>query len=79
MLQLLLQKEYELGTYHRSIPMGETMLTEQQFKLRLEYLKGIIYTGEKYCQISHNCNNFTDDMTRLLVGRNIPDKSIIRF
>ena len=60
------------GTPLKVIEMGET---EIPYELFLEFLNDINaeYTEEKYNIISHNCNNFSNEVCEFLVGKKIPD------
>ncbi|KAG7391693.1 hypothetical protein PHYPSEUDO_003767 [Phytophthora pseudosyringae] len=55
----------------RTIPLGETSLSQQQLEQFL-HENSVRFTGATYDLLSHNCNNFSDEVSRFLVGSGIP-------
>ncbi|KAF4034407.1 PUL domain-containing protein [Phytophthora infestans] len=55
----------------RTITLGETSLTQQQLE---QYLRenSARFTDATYDLLRHNCNNFSDDVSKFLVGSGIP-------
>lgn len=60
------------GTPFRIVDLGMTHVPEEVFE---EYLQEISprYTGATYSLLSHNCNNFSNEVAQFLVGTTIPD------
>ncbi|XP_042469624.1 desumoylating isopeptidase 1-like [Zingiber officinale] len=60
------------GTPMRVVDLGETHVPEDVFEL---YLKEISprFTAETYNLLTHNCNNFSNEVAQFLVGTTIPD------
>jgi hypothetical protein len=60
------------GQPMQKIPLGQTEIPLEDI---LEYLESLkeIYTAESYDLFMHNCNNFSNDFSMFLVGKNIPD------
>ncbi|XP_010940729.1 uncharacterized protein [Elaeis guineensis] len=60
------------GTPLRVIELGVTHVPKEVFE---EYLReiGPRYTAETYKLLSHNCNNFSNEVAQFLVGTTIPD------
>ncbi|KAG1359717.1 desumoylating isopeptidase 1 [Cocos nucifera] len=60
------------GTPLRVIELGVTHVPKEVFE---EYLReiGPCYTAETYKLLSHNCNNFSNEVAQFLVGTTIPD------
>ncbi|XP_008789441.1 desumoylating isopeptidase 1 isoform X2 [Phoenix dactylifera] len=60
------------GTPLRVIELGVTHVPKEVFE---EYLReiGPRYTAETYKLLSHNCNNFSNEVAQFLVGTSIPD------
>lgn len=60
------------GTPVRVVDLGFTHVPKDLFE---EYLLEISprYTAETYSLISHNCNNFSNEVAQFLVGTTIPD------
>ncbi|XP_066905442.1 uncharacterized protein [Halyomorpha halys] len=57
----------------KKILLGKTFIPEQVFD---EYLNGLAeseFRGDQYDLLKHNCNNFSDTLSRFLVGNGIPD------
>ncbi|GBG67432.1 hypothetical protein CBR_g567 [Chara braunii] len=56
----------------QTVTLGYTQVPEELFR---EFLAEMSerYTPEAYNLMSHNCNNFSDEVANLLVGRGIPD------
>lgn len=59
------------GTPHTLHPMGTTTKTKEQF---LQFLATVSsrFTMHSYHLLDNNCNNFTDECAKFLLGRNIP-------
>ncbi|XP_043707171.1 desumoylating isopeptidase 1 [Telopea speciosissima] len=60
------------GSPIRVVDLGVTHVPKEVFE---EYLQEISprYTAETYSLLTHNCNNFTNEVAQFLVGANIPD------
>ncbi|RWW51810.1 hypothetical protein BHE74_00041839 [Ensete ventricosum] len=60
------------GTPIRVVELGVTHVPEEVFE---EYLQEISerYTAETYNLLSHNCNNFSNEVVQFLVSTTIPD------
>lgn len=60
------------GTPMRVVDLGVTHVPKEVFE---EYLREISprYTAETYKLLSHNCNNFSNEVAQFLVGTSIPD------
>ncbi|KAJ8616178.1 hypothetical protein MRB53_035550 [Persea americana] len=60
------------GTPVRVVDLGVTHVPKDLFE---EYLQEISprYTAETYSLISHNCNNFSNEVAQFLVGTTVPD------
>ncbi|KAJ6792130.1 desumoylating isopeptidase 1 [Iris pallida] len=60
------------GTPMRVVDLGVTHVPKDVFE---EYLQDITprYTAESYKLLTHNCNNFTNEVAQFLVGASIPD------
>ncbi|KAK6286638.1 hypothetical protein POUND7_012817 [Theobroma cacao] len=56
----------------RVIDLGVTHVPQDVFEM---YLREISprYTAETYSLLTHNCNNFSNEVAQFLVGSNIPD------
>jgi desumoylating isopeptidase 1 len=71
-----IQRKIPGSTHHGKpievIPLGKT---ELPLDVTSEYLDSLaqIYTAESYDLFLHNCNNFTQDLSMFLVGKDIPD------
>ena len=59
------------GVPVEKIAMGKTEIPKEVF---LEYLENMraVWTADKYHLLDNNCNSFSDDMCRFLVGNGIP-------
>ncbi len=59
------------GTPMRVVPMGTTALDEATF---LAFLDGVRprFRMQDYDLVSHNCNNFSQEVVSFLTGRDIP-------
>ena len=59
------------GTPVQKVNMGTTNRTPEEFN---QFLKSVShrFTMEAYHLLHHNCNNFTDECCRFLVGKGIP-------
>ncbi|KAF3185613.1 hypothetical protein TWF788_004434 [Orbilia oligospora] len=70
-----IQRSYPGQTHHGApmevIDLGHTSLPSEVIAEFLESMKEI-YKQETYDLFMHNCNNFTDDFAKFLVGRGIP-------
>ena len=64
---MLGMKPYEV------IPLGETELPEEFINSFIEDNQHR-YTANNYDLLSHNCNNFSDDLVNFLLGISIPEK-----
>lgn len=65
------------GTTHHGQPMeiihmGQTQLPMDVISEYIDSLAGI-YTPESYDLFLHNCNNFTQDLSMFLLGKDIPE------
>ncbi|KAF6154389.1 hypothetical protein GIB67_008798 [Kingdonia uniflora] len=62
----------QYGKPMRVVDLGTTHVPKEIFK---EYLQEISprYTAETYSLLSHNCNNFSNEVAQFLVGDGIPD------
>ncbi|KAL9666555.1 hypothetical protein QQ045_000890 [Rhodiola kirilowii] len=60
------------GTPLRVVDLGVTHVPQDVFE---QYLQEISprFTAEKYSLLSHNCNNFSNEVAQFLVGTGIPD------
>ncbi|QDS77157.1 hypothetical protein FKW77_001553 [Venturia effusa] len=65
------------GRTHHGQPMEVVALgrTDLPMEIILEYLESLKerYTPEAYDLFLHNCNNFSNDFSMFLVGKNIPE------
>ncbi len=62
-----------LGQPLRVLQQGETKLTSETF---LDYLRGLKqdrFRGDRYSLLDHNCNNFSDEVSKFLTGQGLPD------
>ncbi|KAL6911922.1 hypothetical protein ACP4OV_000727 [Aristida adscensionis] len=57
--------------YRRSICLGTTDMSQEEFRSFIEKLAGK-YHGNSYNLITKNCNHFTDDVCQNLTGKPIP-------
>ncbi|KAG7400192.1 hypothetical protein PHYBOEH_006731 [Phytophthora boehmeriae] len=55
----------------RTVPLGETLKTQQQFE---QFLRdnSARFTDASYDLLRHNCNNFSDEAAKFLMGSGIP-------
>ncbi|XP_022758637.1 desumoylating isopeptidase 1-like isoform X2 [Durio zibethinus] len=60
------------GTPIRVIDLGVTHVPKDVFEMYLQEISPR-YTAETYSLLTHNCNNFSNEVTQFLVGSNIPD------
>uniref|UniRef100_T1IR73 PPPDE domain-containing protein n=1 Tax=Strigamia maritima TaxID=126957 RepID=T1IR73_STRMM len=62
-----------LGSPNEILDLGTTQIP---YSLFLEYIFGLgetIYVPDKYHLCTHNCNNFTQDLSKFLTGTSIPE------
>ncbi|KAK8801053.1 hypothetical protein WA538_003897, partial [Blastocystis sp. DL] len=64
-------RSVEGAEYRETIFMGTTYLSDKQIRDVIHDLKKT-YTGDNYQMIQHNCNNFSNDFCKILVGKEIP-------
>ncbi|ERF76464.1 hypothetical protein EPUS_06126 [Endocarpon pusillum Z07020] len=66
------------GSTHHGKPIEVVQMgkTELPMDVIAEYIDSLaqIYTPESYDLFLHNCNNFTQDLSMFLVGKNIPER-----
>lgn len=64
--------DYASGVPTKVVSLGTTMVSLQVFQ---EFLENISYkyTLEAYHLLHHNCNHFTDECAKFLLGIHIPD------
>lgn len=60
------------GTPIRVVDLGMTHVPQDVFEVYLEEI-GPRYTAETYSLLTHNCNNFSNEVAQFLVGASIPD------
>jgi len=60
------------GTPIRVVDLGVTHVPKDVFETYLEEI-GPRYTAETYSLLTHNCNNFSNEVAQFLVGASIPD------
>ncbi|TVU27725.1 hypothetical protein EJB05_19222 [Eragrostis curvula] len=60
------------GRPMRTVELGVTHIPQEVFE---DYLRDIAprYTAETYRLLTHNCNNFSNEVAQFLVGAGIPD------
>lgn len=60
------------GQPSEKIPLGETEVPEELF---MELLKELLprFNQQNYKVFQNNCNNFTDEVCQIILGRGIPD------
>jgi thiol-disulfide isomerase/thioredoxin len=60
------------GQPYKTFDMGETFIPKEVF---LEFLQDISprYTDKTYDLFEHNCNNFSNEVSQFLTGKNIPE------
>jgi len=61
-----------LGQPMKIEELGETQITEDIFKDYLQNQSRDRFKGDKYNLLEHNCNNFSDETAKFLVGKGIP-------
>ncbi|XP_050365101.1 uncharacterized protein LOC126783639 [Argentina anserina] len=60
------------GTPLRVVDLGETHVPKDVFESYLQEISPR-YTAETYSLLTHNCNNFSNEVAQFLVGATIPD------
>lgn len=60
------------GTPVRVVDLGTTHLPKDVFESYLQEISHR-YTEQTYSLLTHNCNNFSNEVAQLLVGSTIPD------
>ncbi|MCD7452217.1 hypothetical protein HAX54_015794 [Datura stramonium] len=60
------------GTPVQVVDLGITHVPKDVFELYLQEISPR-YTAETYSLLTHNCNNFTNEVAQFLVGATIPD------
>ncbi|KAK4775061.1 hypothetical protein SAY86_009996 [Trapa natans] len=60
------------GTPLRVVELGVTHVPQDVFEMYLEEISPR-YTAETYSLLTHNCNNFSNEVAQFLVGVSIPD------
>ncbi|XVF21399.1 hypothetical protein REPUB_Repub12eG0087100 [Reevesia pubescens] len=60
------------GKPTRVIDLGVTHVPKDVFEMYLQEISPR-YTAETYNLLTHNCNNFSNEVAQFLVGSNIPD------
>ncbi|XP_004297415.1 PREDICTED: desumoylating isopeptidase 1-like [Fragaria vesca subsp. vesca] len=60
------------GTPLRVVELGETHIPKDVFESYLQEISPR-YTAETYSLLTHNCNNFSNEVAQFLVGATIPD------
>ncbi|XP_077998069.1 deubiquitinase DESI2-like [Glandiceps talaboti] len=68
------KQQEELGEQFRfkeSLLLGRTDFTSNEVKLIVEEL-GKAFKGDQYHLINKNCNHFTSELAKILVGKEIP-------
>ncbi|KAF8394128.1 hypothetical protein HHK36_020334 [Tetracentron sinense] len=60
------------GTPSRVVDLGVTHVPKELFEQYLQEISSR-YTAETYSLLSHNCNNFSNEVSQFLVGAAIPD------
>lgn len=60
------------GSPIRVVDLGVTHVPKDVFEVYLEEI-GPRYTAETYSLLTHNCNNFSNEVSQFLVGVSIPD------
>ncbi|XP_060180361.1 uncharacterized protein LOC132610111 [Lycium barbarum] len=60
------------GTPVKVVDLGVTHVPKDVFEMYLQEISPR-YTAEAYSLLTHNCNNFTNEVTQFLVGATIPD------
>lgn len=62
----------QYGTPMRIVELGTTHVPQDLFESYLEEIRPR-YTAETYSLLTHNCNNFSNEVAQFLVGVSIPD------
>lgn len=60
------------GTPIKVVDLGVTHVPKDVFELYLQEISPR-YTAETYSLLTHNCNNFSNEVAQFLVGTSIPD------
>ncbi|GAA0163545.1 cysteine protease [Lithospermum erythrorhizon] len=60
------------GTPVKVFDLGETQVPKDLFETYLQEISPR-YTAETYSLLTHNCNNFSNEVAQFLVGTNIPE------
>ncbi|XP_061367177.1 uncharacterized protein LOC133310289 [Gastrolobium bilobum] len=60
------------GTPLRVVDLGVTHVPKDVFEMYLQEISPR-YTAESYSLLTHNCNNFTNEVAQFLVGATIPE------
>ncbi|XP_051118801.1 uncharacterized protein LOC127243011 [Andrographis paniculata] len=60
------------GTPLRTVDLGVTHVPKDVFEIYLQEIEPR-YTAETYSLLTHNCNNFSNEIAQFLVGATIPD------
>lgn len=60
------------GTPIQTIELGLSHVPKDVFEMYLEEISPR-YTAESYNLLTHNCNNFSNEVAQFLVGKGIPD------
>ncbi|KAK4366187.1 hypothetical protein RND71_014067 [Anisodus tanguticus] len=60
------------GTPVQVVDLGVTHIPKDVFEMYLQEISPR-YTAETYSLLTHNCNNFTNEIAQFLVGATIPD------
>uniref|UniRef100_A0A1B6D8S0 PPPDE domain-containing protein n=1 Tax=Clastoptera arizonana TaxID=38151 RepID=A0A1B6D8S0_9HEMI len=61
-----------LGQPGRKLELGYTHVPRSVFEDYIDGLEESTFRGDKYNLLSHNCNNFTNEVSNFLVGQGIP-------
>ena len=56
----------------KSITLGYTNLTKEEVERYVTTLGNEEFTGDKYKIFTHNCNDFSNRLTTILIGKGIP-------
>lgn len=62
----------QYGTPLRVVDLGITHVPKDVFEMYLQEISPR-YTAETYSLLTHNCNNFSNEVAQFLVGTSIPD------
>ncbi|ESQ49324.1 hypothetical protein EUTSA_v10021308mg [Eutrema salsugineum] len=60
------------GTPVRTIELGQSHIPQDVFEMYLQEISPR-YTADSYNLLTHNCNNFSNEVAQFLVGKGIPD------